>query len=406
MKVMPSIAWRYLFAHKGAHFINIISRITIFGISIGSAALILVLSVFNGFEELIANMINTFNPDLKVLPATGKYFEPDSATLDHILGLNGIAFVSQTIEETAYFEYEEHPSTGVMKGVDVHYQSVTGIDSALLEGKFHLEEDDRMFAILGSGMARLLSVDVLNVFNQLTVYMANRKQQPAGMQPFRQRSLYPVAIFGVQQDIDNEYVLVPLSFAQDLLSRPGAASALEIKVDAGVNITQVKESLKSFLGASFEVLDRYEQDEEFMKLMNIEKWMAFAIACLMILLIAFNLVGCLWMIVLDKKQDIAILKAMGGTSVFIKNIFIRLGAYFSLIGLGGGIVLAATLYLMQKQFGIISIPQGFVVDAYPIEMRMTDLLIVAFTVLTIGLLASMPAAIRASHLSASIRENG
>jgi len=157
-------------------------------------------------------------------------------------------------------------------------------------------------------------------------------------------------------------------------------------------------------GDEFDVLNRYEQDEEFMKLMNIEKWMAFAIACLMILLIAFNLIGCLWMIVLDKKKDIAILKAMGGTATLVRRIFIQLGLFFTMTGLIFGILLAIVLYWLQKQFGIVTIPQGFVVDTYPITMKASDIFVVAATVIIIGLLASLPAAYRATRLRGSIRE--
>jgi lipoprotein-releasing system permease protein len=253
-------------------------------------------------------------------------------------------------------------------------------------------------------MARDLSVDVLNMFNQMAVYMANRNNRNL-QKPFKTSYLQPTGVFSIQQDIDNEYILVPFDFAISLLDREGMVGAWEIKIDNNYDIDAIEKQIQSQLGQDFQVQNRYEQDEEFRKIMNVEKWMAFAIAALMLLLIAFNLVGCLWMIVLDKRQDIAILKAMGSTSLFIRGLFIRLGIYFTGLGLSLGIFLATVFYILQKKFGIVGIPEGFVVDTYPIKMKGMDLVIVTITVLLIGFITSLPAANRASKFSASIREN-
>ncbi len=404
MKVDSAIARRYLFSHKGTHFINIISGVTIFGLSLGATALILVLSVFNGFEDLIASMINSFNPDIKVAPSQGKYFSIDSATLLEIQQLDGVESVSRSIAETAFLEYDGSNHVGIMKGVDGNFTEVTTIDSNLIEGYFSLIDEKGSYAVLGSGLARNLSVDVLNVFNNLSIHMPDRKARGQMQKPFRTRVVRPVGVFSIQQDIDNEYIIVPLQLAQSLLSRHDQLSTLEIRVtDYDATQEAIKSKLAEILGDGFLIQNRYEQDEEFMKLMNIEKWMAFAIACLMILLIAFNLIGCLWMIVLDKRKDIAILKAMGGTAKLVRRIFMQLGIYFTLTGLALGIGLALLLYFLQKQFGIVTIPQGFVVDAYPITMKGTDILIVAITVVIIGTIASLPAAARAARLTSSIR---
>lgn len=404
MNIAPSIARRYLFSKSGTHFINVIARITIFGLSIGSAALILVLSVFNGFEELIASMINTFNPDLKILPVQGKYFEDNPDLLNQIKEIPGVSAVARTVEEIAIFEYDKVPKPGRMKGVDPNFLLVNHMDSAMMEGEFLLEDDDTYYAVLGSGMARDLSVDVLNMFNQMAVYMANRKSRNL-QKPFKTSYLRPAGVFSIQQDIDNEYILVPFDFAISLLDREGMVGAWEIKLDQNSDPDHLEEQIQLLLGPDFLVQNRYEQDEEFRKIMNIEKWMAFAIAALMLLLIAFNLVGCLWMIVLDKRKDISILKAMGATAVFIRKLFIRLGIYFTGLGLGLGLVLASIFYLLQINFGIVGIPEGFVVDTYPIKMKAVDLIVVTATVLLIGFITSLPAAKRASKFSASIREN-
>ncbi|MBX2814880.1 MAG: ABC transporter permease [Saprospiraceae bacterium] len=396
------VALRYLISKKGTNFINIISGMTVAGLSIGTAALIIVLSVFNGFEDLIAGMINTFNPDIKVLPKEGKYFDGDQLHQE-LIRLDEITAVSQTIEETAFFEYDDTPSPGTLKGIDRSFVQVNNIDSSLIEGIF-LDHDapEGVEAVVGSGLSRILAIDVLNVFKSLTVFMARRKRSIS--KPFKEQQLRAVGVFSIQQEIDNEYVFVPLEFAQGLLDRKGMISALEIKVHPNIDSDDAKEKIAAVVGDEFHVLDLYEQDEEFLKIMNVEKWMAYAIASLMILLISFNLVGCLWMIVLDKQKDIAILRAMGGTRSFVHGVFVRLGLLYTGSGLIVGIVLAVILYALQTSLGLISIPQGFVVDAYPIRMKASDVLIVGATVIAIGWLASLPSARRARAIGTSIRD--
>ncbi len=405
MRLASSIARRYLFSSKGTHFINIISGMTVLGLSIGSAAVILVLSVFNGFEELIASMINNFNPDMKVMPQSGKYFTEDSVMLRELRELDGIEAISLTLEETAIFEYEQPPNAGIMKGVDENFVRVNPIDSTIIEGTFKLEDDKGIYAVLGAGMARNLSVDVLNVFESLSIYMPVRQYRGGLQQPYQTRYVKPSGVFSIQQDIDNQYVLVPLGIARALVNRPGEVSSIEIKTSPDFDEDKLQAEISDIIGPDLIVRNRYQQDEAFLKLMNLEKWMAFLIATLMILLISFNLIGCLWMIVLDKQKDIAILRAMGSTSSFIRNVFIRLGLYFTLSGLLSGIVLGILLYLAQQHFGIINMSQGFVVDTYPIKLKVTDVLVVALTVLLIGGIASLPAAQRATKLGYAIREN-
>jgi len=404
MRFVTDVAGRYLFSSKGTHFINIISGVTILGLTLGTAALILVLSVFNGFEELIASMINQFNPELKIEPETGKYFDENDALINQISHLEGVEEISKTIEETAAFEYQNINNAGTLKGVDKAFRTVTSIDSTIIEGVYELQDDEFDYAVLGSGMARNLSVDVLNVFESLSVHVPDRKAAATSPNPFRTRLIKPIGVFSVQQDIDNEVVIVPIDFAQSLLGKPGKLSSLGIRLKEHTDVDRLQLEISEMIDENLLVKNRYQQDEEFLKLMNIEKWMAFLIACLMIFLIAFNLIGCLWMIILDKKKDIAILKAMGSTGKMIRQIFMRLGLLYTLSGLVLGVLLAMLLYFIQKQFGVITIPQGFVVDTYPIKMKGFDILVVAMTVLLIGTVASVPAARRAAKLTDTIRD--
>ena len=405
MNLPLKIARRYLFAKKSTNAINIISGISVFGISVGTAALILVLSVFNGFEDLITSLFSNFNPDVKVTPYKGKTFKLEEEKLAAIKNLDGVAFVSRTLEEVAFFEYQGSQDFGTLKGVDENYHNVTSIDSTIREGVYQLQDEDRNLAILGVGLRNKLSVNVGDYLSTLSVYMPKRKKVSPTAKLFKKRLVYPVGTFMIQQDFDNEYLLTSLEFAQSLLEAKGEMSALEIRLSDAVDPAITLDAIQKILGVGFAIKDRYHQDEAFLKLMNIEKWMSYAILCLTLILVAFNMIGALWMIVLDKKNDISILKSMGADRTMVRNIFLGEGLLLCLLGLISGFVIAILLYLSQKAFGIVPIPAGFVVDAYPISMRIPDFIIVALTVITIGVLASIPPALRAARVKALIRED-
>lgn len=399
------VAWRYLFAKRSTNAINIITGISVFGISVGTAALLLILSVFNGFEDLLTGLFGHFNPEVKVTPAKGKTFAPDSLTLSRLRALPGVLLVSETLEEIAFFEYEGSQDFGVLKGVDDLFARVNDIDSTIREGEYLLKAEDRNCAVLGAGVRNKLSVNIENVLSAMTVYMPT--DEPTGIldKPFKTRFVYPVGTFAIQQDFDNQYILTNLAFMRDLLDvPPGTVSALEIKCQPGANVNTVKTQLREALGEGFTVKDEYEQNEAFFKVMKLEKWMGFAITSLMLVLMAFNTIGALWMIVLDKQKDISILKSMGATDRAVHRIFLLEGLLLTLLGMGIGLVLAIALYLAQKTWGIITIPQGFLVESYPIAMRIGDFVPVVLTVIGIGLLAALPPAQRAVRVPAFLRE--
>ena len=398
------IARRYLFAKKSTNAINIISGISVFGISVGTAALILVLSVFNGFEDLLTGLFSSFNPDVKITPAKGKTFPLDTLVFDKITKVEGVAFVSKTLEEVAYFGYKGSQDFGILKGVDENYTKVTEIDSTVREGVFKVYDKDASLAVMGVGMRNKLSVDIDDQFSNINVYMIKRKDPGPLGKPFKSKSVRPVGTFVIQQDFDNQYVLTNLEFASKLIDNKGEISALEIKLKENADPKVTVAALQEILGPTFIIKDRYRQDEAFLKLMNIEKWMSFAILSLTLVLVAFNMIGSLWMIVLEKKKDIAILKAMGATDKMIRNIFLNEGFLLVAMGMIIGFVVAFVLYFVQKAYGIVPIPPGFVVDAYPISIRWFDFFMVAITVVIIGLIASWPPALRAARVDAMIRE--
>lgn len=404
MNLSLRIARRYLFAKKTTNAINIITGISVFGIAVGSAALLLVLSVFNGFEDLISSMYSNFNPDVKVLPLQGKTFEVDSTLLIKLRAIDEVKYVAQTLEETAFFEYKGSQDVGIVKGVDEYYLAVTHIDSTVQEGKYKLQEGEQELAVLGLGMRNKLQVNVDDLFTPMIVYMPKSREVGMFEQQFRRLSVYPSGTFIIQQEFNNQYVLTSLDFARALLDAGNVVSALEIKLNGGVNQARAAEKIRQVLGKDLTVKNRYEQEESFLKLMNIEKWLSFAIAGLMLVLVTFNMVGALWMVVLEKQKDISILKSMGASDNMIRNIFLNEGLLLCLLGVGIGFVLAIVTYLAQKFFSIVSIPGNFVVDAYPISLRLLDFVVSAAVVLLIGFLASIPPAFRAKRVPTIIRE--
>lgn len=399
------IARRYLFAKRSTNAINIIAGISVFGIAIGTAALVLILSVFNGFEDLLSGLFGHFNPQIKVTPAKGKTFEPDSLAMTQLRALPGVLYLSETLEEIAFFEYDGSQDFGVLKGVDDLFARVNNIDSTIREGEYRLEIDDRNCAVMGAGVRNKLSVNVENVLSAMTIYMPTGEATGVLDKPFKTRSVYPVGTFAIQQDFDNQYVLTNLAFMRELLDvPPGTVSALEIKCTSKTEVAEVKSQIRSILGEGFTVKDEYEQNEAFFKVMQLEKWMGFAITSLMLVLMAFNTIGALWMIVLDKQKDISVLKSMGATDRTVHRIFLLEGLLLTLLGMGIGLVLAIALYFIQITYGIVSIPQGFLVESYPIAMRASDFIPVILTVVGIGLLAALPPAQRAVRVPAFLRE--
>lgn len=400
------VARRYLFAKRSTNAINIITGISLLGVAIGTAALVLVLSVFNGFEDLLSGLFGHFSPELKITPEKGKTFELDSLTLAKIRALPGVAVASESLEEIAFFEYEGSQDYGALKGVDSLFNAVTGIDSdtIILEGEYKLKEDDRNCAVVGAGLRNKLTINIKNPLAPITVYMPKQQAGPLD-KPFKTRVLYPKGTFAIQQEYDNEYILTNIDFMRELLgTSPRTVSALEIKCKRKSEVATVKQQAAALLGPGYVLKDHYEQNEAFFKIMKLEKWMAFAITSLMLLLMAFNTIGALWMIVLDKQKDISVLKSMGADDRTVWRIFLLEGFLLTLLGMISGFVLAVIIYFIQKHWGIVPIPQGFVVDAYPISMRTGDFLPIIATVISIGLLASILPAKRAARVPAYLRE--
>ncbi len=383
---------RYLVSKKSTNAINIISGVSAAGMLVGSLGLILVLSVFNGFESLVESLYNSFYPDIVVTANTGKTFFLPSEKIELLKRTEGIAAISQTVEENALFQYGEHSFPAIIKGIDDNFTKVSGVDSSIYHGHYLLNDDNNVdYAVLGVGIEQALSVNYDDPMGYVTVYVPKRGNTVSvnPEEAFSRALIKPAGSFSIQQDFDLKYVFVPIDFARRLLNYTNQISSLEIAVAKGSDADKVIQKLQSLLGNNFTIKNRFQQNEVLYKVMKSEKWAVYAVLTFILIVAAFNIIGSLSMLVIEKKKDIAILKTMGAEPSLIRNIFLAEGLLLSLVGCGIGILLAIIISVLQQQFGLLKIGGGtFVIDAYPVQMRAGDFVLVFFTVLLIGLLAS------------------
>ena len=404
MNVSLQIARRYLFGKKSTNAINLITGISVVGIAIGTTALLLILSVFNGFEALTKSQLDNYNPDLKIEATQGKFFTVPDSLLSAANQVDGISAISKTIEEVAHFEYNSRQHIGVIKGIDPNYIEVSNIDQAIVDGKPVVKQDDIYSAILGQGVYSTLNVNLGSKIKSLRVSVPNRKKRGVLDKDFKTRSLYVNGVFSIKNEKDYQYALVDYRLASALLDLRDQVSALEVRLDENIDSDDVVNSLREvFPSEGYKISDRLEQDSVVLKVMNIEKWSSYLIFSFTLLLIIFNVIGCLWMIVLDKKKDISVLQSFGATKRMVKNIFLIEGVILSIAGFLIGLICSIIFYVLQKTVGIITVPDGFAISAYPMEMEVYDVFIILITVLTLGIIASLPAAYRAAKVSAFVR---
>lgn len=391
MKLPFYIARRYLFAKKSQNAINIISGISMAGVAVGTMALVVILSVFNGFDEVVKSLFNSFDPDLKITAVQGKTFSPDER-FKQIRSLPGVADYSAILEENALLKYGERQHIATIKGVDESFIRVTGIDSMVYDGEMKLEDEHRPYAVLGQGVAYSLQVG-LNFVNPLFVYMPKRLGSINLANPddaFRRKYIFPAGIFAIEQDYDSRYVIVPIEFIRDLLQYTDEVSAIEIKTGSETPVEKIQIAIKEILGDDFHVKNREEQNELFYRVMKSEKWAIFLILTFILVIASFNIIGSLSMLIIDKRKDIQSLRNMGAGESLIRKIFLLEGWLISIVGSFAGILLGALICYLQDEFGLLKLGGSgtFVIDAYPVDLQLPDLLMVWVTVLFIGFLAA------------------
>ena len=369
------IARRYLFAKKSHNAVNIISAISVVGVGVGTIALVIVMSVFNGFEELTKKLYGAFDPDLKVTAAVGKSFVADPEKLQLLEAEPDVLHFSQTVEENIMVQYGDREEIAIMKGVDDRYVFVTGIDTMMYEGEFILRHNDAPKAVLGLGMAYKLRVG-LHFITPLNFWIV-RNRPTLTMNPERDlnnRYIFPSGKFIVDEEIDSQYILVPIDFARDMLENDSITTSIEIKIRPGANESRVQRRVAEIFGDEFVVKTTYQQKEFVYKVLKSEKFMAFVILTFVLLIASFNVVGSLSMLMIEKKNDMFILQSMGADRQMLSKIFMLQGWMIVLSGAITGLLIGATLCWLQMETGFFRVTAAgtYIIDAYPVAVRLRD----------------------------------
>lgn len=371
------------------------------GFAVGSFALVVVLSVFNGFEDLVVSLYNSFDPDVKVTPVKGKVFNPDTTKIAELKNIDGILHITEVLEENAALKYGDKQTIATIKGVSEGFTQHSGLDSMIVEGELLLKQDERKFAVLGLGIARFLSVNTGNNFTQLAVFTPKRGNTTT-FDPDNalvKKYIHPVGIFSIEDNINDKYAIVPIEFAKGLLEYDKEISAFEIIFKDDVNSKALQKQIKEIMGAGFEVKNRYQLQEVLYRVFNTERWATYFILTFILLVAAFNVIGSLTMLVIDKKGDISVLKSMGASDGLIRSIFFKEGLIIALIGAVIGIALGVLVCWLQQSFGILKLGgEGtFVVTNYPVAMKVSDIVLVFFTTLALGALTSLFPSLKSSQ---------
>ncbi len=401
-------AWRYFKGKKTANAINIISWVTTGVIAFATCCQVLVLSVFNGFEDLVKSLYSSFYPDLKIVPAKGKTFLLTASQLSQIHLQPGILDLSLIAEEKAMLKNEDAQAKVYIKGVDNNFAKVSGVPQKLTKGKFNTGTTDKPNIIVGAGIQNATGIMLNEAFapEQLTVILPKRNiASNDPMQSLSEGNITAGAVFAIQQDFDNNYAITNIGFIQQQMGlAANEYTSVEIKLKWGAHIKKSQALLQTLLGKNYTIQTKYQQNSNLYATMKLEKWAIYAVLTLILIIAAFNMVSALTMLVLEKKQDIAILQSMGSTTLQIKKIFLSEGILLAGIGAAIGIILATAICLLQLKFKLIKLQGGsFLVDYFPVKLIATDFLLVAGTSMAIAVLASWFPAYKASKQPLELR---
>jgi len=388
------IAWRYLFAPKSTNAINIVSGVSAAAVCVITAAIICLMSVMNGFKELVEDMFSNFDPQLRITATSGKVFDTHTPRFDALRAIPEVDIYAETIEETGLIEFNDKQVPARIKGVDTTFQALTNIDSIMFSGKFVVFDGAFDNAVLGVGLANQLGIAV-GFIKPIHIYTPRRTARVNLLRPdksFNQASAFLSGIFTVQQvKYDETYMLISLPLARQLYEYDdNFASAVEIKLKDNASEQKTKHKIRELLGDDFIVADRYEQQQDFFRIMQVEKLLTNILLIFILLIATFNIIGSLSMLIIDKSADIQTLNSLGATEKSIQRIFLYEGWLISSLGALCGIVIGTILSLMQDYFGIIKLGNGeeYVIPAYPVDVQISDIFLTMFIVLLLGYLAA------------------
>ena len=393
------IARRYFLSKRQKNFINIISMLSMVGVAFATAALIIVLSVFNGLEVLLRSLNTAFDPELKIEALKGKSFEVNDQLLSSIQSVPGVKIVTQIIEDYAYIRYHNADMVVTIKGVSENFLDQHRLDEHITEGNLRLWQDSIPFAIIGRGIRYTLSAEVTDNMHALQVfYIKNYKSgtiDPSKM--YSRKNIRPGSVFSIEKNYDENFIFVPLDFARELLDYGNRRTSLEVQTD-GSDLNRVQTALRHTMGKDYSVLTNDEQHKDLYRLMKIEKLFTFLSFALLLLVVSINIFFSLMMLAIDKKKDISILTAMGAPSSLIKRIFLTEGALISCIGATAGLLLGALLCYLQDNVGLVGMGmENAIVANYPVEMKVSDFLLTSSVILVISIVLSIRPAILASR---------
>ena len=394
MRLAPFIAKRYIFAKKSHNVINIISAISAIGMAIGTAALIIIMSVYNGFDSLIRSMMGNVEPDLLITPVTGKVFVPEGEVYDWIYDQEAVASMSCVLQEQVFINYDGKQGLAKAKGVDWIYEEETPLREHLVEGEFRLHKGDIPLAAVGASLAYELGLSP-RFLAPVEVYFPARDRKISTSNPFASLEsikVWPSCTFALNAEVDSELMILPIEKMRELLEYDDEVSAIELRLTTGTGekeAARLQEEISARLGSGFNVKDRFQQNESLYKMMKYEKAAIYMILLFVIVIIAFNIFGSLSMLIIEKRSDIETLRSLGAQDDLIRRIFVLEGWLISLIGMGAGLVIGIAFSLMQQHLGFIKMPGHFTVQAYPIIISFSDILLTIAGVAVIGYIIAM-----------------
>ncbi len=396
MKLQLFIALHYLFSKKTHNIINLISTICAGGVCIATIALVCTLSVYNGFQQLISGIFNVFDPDLKISLVDGKTFSPETSELQTVKTLNFIEHYCPVLEDNALIRNKERQTSTTIKGVAPNYVLMISSDSIMMEGEFVVEQEGTAYAVIGGALADQIEsssqfirpISLYAPIHNSNVNLANPEKS------FHIQHYYLSGIYATGQiEVDSKYTFLPLASAQELFGYDDDVTSIELKLKKGTDVKKAEKEIADLVGERFNVQNKEEQHEDFYKMMKVEKWITFLILIFILLIAVFNVIGSLTMLIIEKEKDIITLHNLGATEKMIQQIFLLEGWLISIVGAVAGLIIGVTLCLLQQYFGFIKLSDSanenaFIVNAYPVQVEMPDILLILATILLIGLLVA------------------
>ena len=392
MRLASFIAGRYLFARKSHNVINVISAISVVGMAIGTAALTIILSIYNGFDSLVRDMMGNLEPDILITPSKGKVFVPEGECYDWIYAQESVASMCTVLQEQVFISYDGHQGVAIAKGMDAIAQEESPIRENIRDGKFEFRHGDIPEGVVGVGLAYKMGINP-RFLAPIQLYYPSRTRKLSPSSPsssIEYINIWPSGLFSINSEIDNSYILLDIDKMRELLEYSGEeVSAVEIRMKEGCEARELKrvmDGISERLGEDFTVSDRFRQNESLYKMMKYEKASIYLILIFVILIIGLNIHASLSMLIIEKREDISTLRAMGAGETLIRRVFVLEGWFISLLGLAIGLLMGLAFCLLQQRFGLISMPGNFVIQAYPIVLKGSDLLITALSVAILGYL--------------------